>query len=238
MARYDFIAMPVVDDDGGLVGIVTHDDVIDVVRQEATEDLQRQAGVGPIGEGYLEASFVKVWRNRAFWLSCCSWPSWSRSRPCRSSRTRSTGSWSWPVRPAVHLDRGELGRQAATLITRAMALGEITLRDWGRVLRHELLMGLALGLTLGGIGLLRVLLVPGHMLVHEGSGVARWDLMVVVGMAVMAICMVGTLIGSMLPLAFRRVGVDPALASSPFVATFVDVTGIVVYFAIASAFLL
>jgi magnesium transporter len=126
------------------------------------------------------------------------------------------------------------------LITRALALGQVTVHDWFRVLRHELLMGAALGLTLGAIGLARAwLLTPEHVLENSsGPPTPLWRLTLVVSQAVAAICVWGTLVGSMLPIAFKRLGVDPGIASSPFVATFVDVTGIVIYFTIASIYLL
>src|SRR5262249_28790114 len=125
---------------------------------------------------------------------------------------------------------GNSGSQAATLICRAMALGQITPRDWFRVLRHELLMGLVLGLTLGAIAFVRAgFLTPHHVLVNPNESVTNlWMLTLAVAQAVMAICVWGTLVGSTLPMIFRRLGVDPGVASSPFVATFVDVTGIVI----------
>jgi magnesium transporter len=127
---------------------------------------------------------------------------------------------------------GNSGSQAATLITRALALGQITLADWFRVLRHELLMGIVLGLTLGAIGFARVmLLTPHHVLLNpDRPDTDLFVLAMVVSQAVTCICLWGTLIGSMLPLVFKRLGFDPGIASSPFVATFVDVTGICIYF--------
>lgn len=134
---------------------------------------------------------------------------------------------------------GNSGSQAATLITRALALGQIGARDWLRVLLHELLMGLALGLTLGAIALFRAwFLTPEHVLKNpDDSTTSLVKLTLIVSQAVAAICVWGTLMGSMLPLIFKRLGVDPGIASSPFVATFVDVTGIIIYFSIASLYL-
>jgi Mg/Co/Ni transporter MgtE len=126
------------------------------------------------------------------------------------------------------------GSQAATLITRALALGQIAPSDWWRALRHELLVGLALGATLGAIGFVRASLTPTAVL----GDADRWMLAMVIGQAVAIICIWGTLVGSMLPLLFKRLGFDPGYASSPFVATFVDVTGIVIYFSIAKTYLL
>ncbi|MBX7103387.1 MAG: magnesium transporter [Gemmataceae bacterium] len=310
LARYDFLALPVVDDDNRLVGIVTHDDVIDVVVEEATEAVHKMGGLGPLAENYLEADFVTVWRTRAFWLSCL----FGAELFTFTALAFFEGEIGKLVVlslfvPLCISTGGNSGSQAATLITRAMALGQLGPGDWWRVFRHELLMGLVLGLTLGGIGFVRgtltpestrggdkdvdaalmiklpagkeitrgadgvielpegsALIYPEHSfrrialpggaspdLVREGDAtilrvpehakllqppVDRWRLGVVIALAVFGICLWGTIIGSMLPLVFRQFGVDPGIASSPFVATFVDVTGIVIYFSIAKAFLL
>jgi magnesium transporter len=310
LARFDFLAMPVVDDEGRLVGIVTHDDVIDVVVQEATEDMQRLGAVGPLAENYLEAPFVTVWRKRASWLALL-FGAELFTFTALSHFEDEIGKLvvlSLFV-PLCISTGGNSGSQAATLITRALALGQLTLGNWGRVLRHELLMGLVLGLTLGLIGFFRGALTPadirsgereqaepfsvrlppgtdltsdhdGAVELPEGSEmvlsakdfrhvhlppgerptplrdgdareysfpahttlrqppVDRWALAKVIALAVMGICLWGTIVGSMLPLVFKRLGVDPGIASSPFVATFVDVTGIMIYFTIAKMFLL
>jgi magnesium transporter len=306
LARYDLLAIPVVDEDRRLVGIVTHDDVIDVVVQEATEDVYRMGAVGPIDENYLEANFVTIWRKRAFWLACLF--------VAELFTFTALSHFEEAIAEVVVLalfvplcisTGGNSGSQAATLITRSLALGQVTLGDWLRVLRHELFMGLALGVTLGAIGFIRgaatpedirgnltqrkeafevrvprnapldyrndgrvelphqadvstkldrdiqIILPPGehHELVKEehdalvyhfpegcqqrSKDVNRWSLGLVIAQAVAAICLWGTLVGSMLPLIFKRLGVDPGIASSPFVATFVDVTGIIIYFTIA-----
>jgi magnesium transporter len=136
--------------------------------------------------------------------------------------------------PLVISVGGNSGSQAATLITRAMALGHVTLRDWLSVFRHELWMGIALGMTLGIAGYFRAATSPTDVL----HGVSRWMLAWVVGLAVTGICLWGTIVGSMLPMIFKRLGFDPGYASTPFVATLVDVTGIVIYFTIAKMYLL
>jgi magnesium transporter len=235
IARYDLLAIPVIDEERRLVGIVTYDDVIDVVVQEATEDVHRMGAVEPLAENYLQADFVTVWRKRAFWLACLF--------VAELFTFTALAHFEDAIAAVVALSLfvplcistgGNSGSQAATLITRAMALGQVTLGDWLRVLRHELLMGLALGLTLGLIGFVRASLTPESVL----GNADRWTLALVIGQAVTVICLWGTLVGSMLPLLFRRLGVDPGIGSSPFVATFVDVTGIIIYFSIASVFLL
>lgn len=241
MARFDLIAMPVVDEHGRMVGIVTHDDVIDVVVQEATEDIQRMGAVGPITEDYLEASFLTIWRKRAVWLAALFIAEmFTFNAMAHFDEAMKAVTVLALFVPLCLSTGGNSGSQAATLIIRAMALGQVSARDWWRVLRHELLMGIALGATLGAIGLVRAwFLTPEHVLENESRGKTDLFLLtIVVGQAVAAICVWGTLIGSMLPLIFKRLGVDPGIASSPFVATFVDVTGIIIYFTIASMWLL
>ncbi|MBI3408420.1 MAG: magnesium transporter [Planctomycetes bacterium] len=311
LARYDLLALPVVDDQNRMVGIITHDDVIDVVVQEATEDAHRMGAVAPLAENYMKAKFVTVWRKRAFWLACLFLAELFTFTALAhfEDAINQMVVLSLFV-PLVISTGGNSGSQAATLITRAMALGQVQLKDWFRVFRHELVLGLALGGTLGVIGFVRASFTPedvrssspprnesfevvlpagatplkveNHMvdipagarqeLKSEGISrvrlpegkelgapverdgtlvyefpkdctmprppVALWRLALVIGQAVASICVWGTLVGSMLPLIFKRLGVDPGIASSPFVATFVDVTGIMIYFTIASIWLL
>jgi magnesium transporter len=241
MARYDLIAIPVIDGEGRLVGIVTHDDAIDVVVQEATEDAHRMGAVGPLAESYLEASYLTLWRKRAIWLAALFIAEMFTFNAMAffDDAMKAVTVLALFV-PLCLSTGGNSGSQAATLIIRAIALGQVTSRDWFRVVRHELIMGLMLGVTLGMIGLFRAyFMTPAHVLENaDGSKTDLLGLTIVVGQAVAAICLWGTLIGSMLPLAFKRMGVDPGIASSPFVATFVDVTGIVIYFSIARLYLL
>jgi magnesium transporter len=235
LAKYDFLAIPVVDHDGRLVGIVTHDDVIDVVVEEATEEAQRMASVVPFGEDYLALPIITVWRKRSVWLACL----FIAELFTFTALAHFEDEFSKIVAlslfvPLCISTGGNSGSQAATLITRAMALGQIGPRDWLRVIRHELVMGIVLGLTLGAIGFVRAAATPTSVL----SGADRWLLAMVIAQAVGIICLWGTLVGSLLPMIFRRLGFDPGYASSPFVATFVDVTGIVIYFTIAKIYLL
>ncbi len=233
IARFDLLAIPVVDDDNHLVGIVTHDDVIDVVVQEATEDVQRLGGVAPIAGGYLEADFATVWRKRVIWLSLLFVAGSFTILALRGFQGSIEKFPALAFFIALCIGTGgNSGSQAATLITRALALNQLTLRDWFRVLRHELFMGLALGLTLGLIGFVIIFLLS-HLVLYDGA-VSPLLLSLVVSQAVVVICLWGTLVGSMLPIIFRTLGFDPAFASSPFVAIFVDVTGIVLYFSIAA----
>jgi magnesium transporter len=236
LAKYDFLAVPVLDSQDRLVGIVTYDDVLDVVTQEATEDVQILGGLQPMAENYLELPFSLVWRKRSLWLAALFLAELLTFTAMASfeDAIKSIVALSLFV-PLCISTGGNSGSQAATLITRALAVGHVTPTQWWRVLRHEIAMGLALGLTLGLIGFVRGALTPESLL--DGSA-NRWMLALVIGQAVAGICLWGTLVGSMLPLAFRKLGFDPGYASSPFVATFVDVTGIVIYFSIAKAYLL
>jgi magnesium transporter len=236
LARYDLIAIPVVDDNNRMVGIVTHDDIIDVVVEEATEDAYRMGAVGLLAENYLDMSFVTVWRKRAFWLACLFVAEFFTFTAMAHYEEQISKLVVLSLFIPLCLSTGgNSGSQAATLITRAMALGQVQLRDWFNVIRHELLMGLALGATLGAIGFLRAFATPDAV---RGASVDRLGLAYVICLAVTCICLWGTIVGSMLPLGFKRMGVDPGIASSPFVATFVDVTGIMIYFTIASSILL
>jgi magnesium transporter len=236
LARYDLLAIPVVDDEGRLVGIVTHDDVIDVVVSEATEDVHRLGAVGPLTENYLEARFLTIWRKRAGWLSLLFVTGmFTILALARFQEVLQEVLVLSLFIPLCIGTGGNSGSQAATLITRELALGQLTGQDWLRVLRHELAMGLALGLSLGALGFLICYLLPDWL---RGEKVAWWQLGLTVSQAVTAICLWGTVVGSMLPLAFRWIGFDPALASSPFVAMFVDVTGILIYFSIAHVYVL
>jgi len=225
----------VVDDEHHILGIITHDDVIDVVVEEATEDAHRMGGVVPIAENFLEAGFFTVWRKRTGWLSCLFVAELLTFTALASFENAIAAVVALSLFvPLCISTGGNSGSQAATLITRALALGQVTPRDWRRVLRHELLMGVSLGLTLGAIGFLRAALTPKSVL----GNADRWLLALTIAESVAAICLWGTVVGAMLPLIFKRLGIDPGIASSPFVATFVDVTGIVIYFSIARVLLL
>ncbi len=235
VARFDLHAIPVVDDEHHMLGIITHDDVIDVLREEASEDVYRMAAMEPLVENYLETSFHSIWWKRSFWLS------WLFLAEMLTLFVMKGFVHSIEQIVALTLfvplciaTGGMSGTQAATLITRAMALGHITLADWWRVIRHEVAVGLAIGSTLGIMGFVGAYLTPD---VTSLGGANPWMFSLVISQAVMAICLWGTLVGSMLPLAFRRLGFDPAYASSPFVATFVDVTGILILFSLAELYL-
>ncbi len=236
LQRYDFLAIPVLDEQHRLVGIITHDDAIDVVVEEATEDALHQAGVATMDESYIDAPFSMIWRKRAFYLAGFFV---AEAVLVTSAMNYFEGAIAAVVVLATFIPLcistgGNSGAQAATLITRALAVGDVTLRDWWRILKHELWMGLALGLTVGIVGFIFASFTSSSAL----EGVNRWMLALVIGQSVACICLWGTVLGSMLPLMFKRAGIDPGYASSPFVATLVDATGIIIYFSFAKLLLL
>jgi magnesium transporter len=234
LRRYGLIAIPVLDDDGRLVGMVTHDDIVDVMNEEVTEDIQRQAAVGPIREGYLEAPLPVVWYSRGKWLALL----FVMQMFTINAMLFYEGQLKVLLILAAFIPvclsvGGNAGSQAAALVTRGLALGQVQTGDWLRVLRRELLVGIALGALIGVLGLLRTwLFTPAD---DPDLGTASlMRLSWAVALSVAAICLTGTLVGSLLPLAVARLGGDPAIASVPFIATLSDVLGIVIYFSIAA----
>ncbi len=234
-SKHDLMAIPVVDDERRLKGIITVDDVVNVVQQEATEDIQKIGGSDALGGAYLELPFLTMLRKRAGWLVLLF--------VSEAFTATAMGYFEHEIARAVVLalfipliisSGGNSGSQASTLIIRALALGEVRLRDWWRVFVREVSMGLALGTILGSLGLMRILLWPTRATLY---GEHYMLLGFTVAASVVGVVMWGTLTGSMLPFLLRAAGFDPAVASAPFVATLVDVTGIVIYFATASAIL-
>lgn len=224
----------VVDDQQKIVGVIHLNDLLRVAEAEASEDVYRLGGMDPLSASYLESNFATIWRKRVVWLSVlfvAELFTFTALAQFESSIAAVTVLALFI--PLTISTGGNSGSQAATLITRAMALGDVAPRDWLRVIRRELLMGLALGLTLGIVAFIRASLTPQGVL----GNVDRWMLGLIIAQSVAVICLWGTVVGAMLPLLFKRFGVDPGYASSPFVATFVDVTGIVIYFSIANAFI-
>jgi magnesium transporter len=235
LGEYDLLAIPVVDHDHKLVGIVTHDDVLDVIVEEATEDVHRMGGVGPLEDGYLQTSFLQLLKNRALWLSILFvagfLTTWALAK--FDNDFKKVPALVLYI-PLIISAGGNCGSQSATLITRALALGELTPKDWFRILWHEVLMGATLGLALGTVGLLRAYLTPADT--YADGQLAQ--IMITIGLAVFVVVLCGNLVGALAPLLLRRFGFDPALMSNPVVASLVDVTGIVTYFALAQAILL
>ena len=232
IARYNLLAIPVLDDQGHILGIVTVDDVIDALISEQTEDVQKFGGMAAVEEPYLDTGFWELIRKRAGWL-CVLFLG-------EMLTATAMGFFEHEISRAVVLalfipliisSGGNSGSQATSLVIRAMAVREVTLADWWRVALREFPTGLTLGLILGAIGLARIELV--HGLGWYDYGPHHLLIGVTVAAALVGVVMFGSLAGSMLPFVLRRVGFDPASASAPFVATLVDVTGLVIYFSVA-----
>ena len=233
--RYDRAALPVVNSAGKLVGIVTVDDVLDVAEKAATEDIQKFGGTEALDEPYMRITLPRMVRKRAGWLVILF--------VGELLTATAMGFFEQEIARAVVLalfvpliisSGGNSGSQAATLIIRAMALGEVTLRDWWRVMRREVMAGSALGAILGSIGFLRISIWSTFTNLYG----PHWLLVAItVALALIGVVLWGTLAGSMLPFVLRGLSFDPAASSAPFVATLVDVTGLVIYFLIASVIL-
>lgn len=231
----DRAALPITDSDGVLIGIVTGDDILDVAEELATEEIQMIGGSEALDEPYMKIAFHRMIRKRAGWLVILFLG--------EMLTATAMGFFEEEIERAVVLalfvpliisSGGNSGSQAATLVIRALALGEVKLRDWWRIIRREVFSGLALGSILGGIGFLRITIWSAFSDIYG----PHWFLVALtVGVALVGIVLWGTLAGSMLPLILRKFGFDPAASSAPFVATLVDVTGLVIYFSVAAVIL-
>ncbi|MGB8340102.1 MAG: magnesium transporter [Chthoniobacterales bacterium] len=235
--KYDRTALPVVDSNGVLVGLVTIDDMLDVAEEEATEDIQKFGGMEALDEPYMRIPLWKMVRKRAGWLVILFLGEMLTATAMANYQDEIAKAVVLALfLPLIISSGGNSGSQASTLIIRAMALGEVTLRDWWRVASRELQTGLSLGLILGVIGGVRVAVwsILGEKYFHRELYGPRWPLVAMtVGAALVGVVLWGSLAGSMLPFVLRRLGADPATSSAPFVATLVDVTGLVIYFSIA-----
>ncbi len=235
--KYDRTALPVVDSSGVLVGIVTIDDMLDVAEQEATEDIQKFGGMEALDEPYMRIPLWRMVRKRAGWLVILFLGETLTATAMANYQAELAKALVLALfLPLIISSGGNSGSQASTLMIRAMALGEVTLRDWWQVMRRELQAGLFLGAILGVIGVVRVgaWAIVGEQYLHQQPYGAHWPLVALtVGIALVGVVLWGTLSGSMLPFILRRVGADPAASSAPFVATLVDVTGLIIYFSIA-----
>lgn len=235
VSREGLIALPVVDASGVMKGVVTADDVVHAVRDEATDDIQKLGGMAAIGSPYLAAPLRTMIGKRAGWLVVL----FLGELLTASAMAHFEVSIAKAVVLALFLpliisSGGNAGSQASTLVIRAMALGEVKLGDWFRVFRRELVTALSLGIILGAIGVLRVVLWQGVFGVYGDHFIL---LGLTVGLSLVGVVLWGSLVGSLLPFVFRRFGFDPATACAPFVATLVDVTGVVIYFSVALALL-
>ncbi len=230
--KYDRTVLPVIDPNGMLLGIVTIDDVLDVAEEEATEDIQKFGGMEALELPYMDIPIFAMIRKRATWLAVL----FIGEMLTTSAMAYFEGEIAKAVVlamfiPLIMSSGGNSGSQAATLTIRALALNEVTLRDWWRVMRREIVAGLAFGTMLGVLGFARIAL---WTLFSDQYG-EHWMLIgFTVCLAVIGVVMLGTLAGSMLPFILKRFGADPATSSAPFIATLVDVTALVIYFAMAS----
>ncbi len=234
-AESGLLAIPVLDENRHMKGIVTADDIVQVVQEEATEDIQKLGGMEALDTPYLQTSMGHMIRKRAGWLIIL----FLGEMFTASAMTYFEADIARAVIlalfiPLIISSGGNSGSQATTLVIRALALGEIRLRDWWRVVRRELLTGFVLGMTLGSIGFLRVVFWQWVKPIYGEYYIAVGFTIFV---SLLGVVMLGTLAGSFLPFVLKRLGFDPASASAPFVATIVDVSGLVIYFSVASILL-
>ena len=236
VSKYDLSAVPVLDDSGKILGIVTVDDVIDAIIDNDTEDAQKQGGMQALDAPYMATSFVAMIKKRAGWLAALFLAEMLTASAMQHYEDELERAVVLTLFiPLIMSSGGNSGSQATSLIIRALALEEIKIGDWWRVAMRELPSGLALGAILGVIGAIRITFWQQLGIYNYGD---HWTLIALtVSAALVGIVTFGSLAGSMLPFAIKRLGFDPASASAPFVATLVDVTGLVIYFTIASLIL-
>lgn len=233
--QQSYLAIPVVDDAGHMKGIVTLDDIADTIQEEATEDIQKLGGMETLDAPYMKTPLPEMIRKRAGWLSILFvGEMFTATAMAYYQMEIERAAVLTLFLPLIISSGGNSGSQASTLIIRAMALGEVRLRDWLRVLGREVLTGLILGLILGLIGMLRIAIWPSREQIYG----PHWSALgLTVCCAVVGVVLWGTISGAMLPFLLKRLRLDPASVSAPMVATVVDVTGVVIYFS-SAAFLL
>jgi magnesium transporter len=220
MAKYDLNAMPVVAEDGKLLGVITIDDIIDVLVQEQTEDVQKIGAVEPLDLPYFQTSFVTFIKKRAGWLIILFVEEFFTQTALRFyDPVMEAVKGALLYVPLLISAGGNSGSQSSTLVIRGLALGEIKMKDWWRILFRELFMGVLLGVMIAAIAMGRVLMYPDQTLRFA----------ITVGITVMFIIITGCTVGAMLPLVLKRFGVDPATSSTPFIASLVDTLGVLIY---------
>ncbi len=229
--KYDRVALPVIDRAGMLIGIVTIDDVFDIAEEETTEDIQKQAAVEVLDEPYSSIPLLSMIKKRAGWLAVLFLGEMFTASAMAFFEDEIAKAVVLALFvPLIISSGGNSGSQAATLVVRAMALGEVTIKDWYFVIKRELLTGLSLGSILAVIGFLRI--YAWQMASHI-YGDYWFYVAITVSISLIGVVMWGTLTGSMLPFILKKLGFDPASSSAPFVATLVDVTGLIIYFSVA-----
>ncbi len=227
VAFYNIMAIPVVDDSNHMMGIITHDDVIDVVREEAAEDVQRIVAVAPLSESYLRTPLLILSWKRGFWLLILFFAALSTAFALKMYQSW-LDSYAWLVLfiPLIISSGGNSGSQSSTLIISALATKDIELSDWGLIVRREIVMGLLLGGIMGSIGYLCALFLA-----------PTYTQALIIPITILCVVLCGTCMGSVLPLMFKRMGLDPAMMSNQFVAGLSDLLGILIYVNVALLFL-
>jgi magnesium transporter len=229
--QFDRVALPVIDEARKIIGIVTVDDMLDVAQAEATEDIQKLGGTEALDEPYITIALHRMVKKRASWLVILFLGEMFTATAMAyfEDELKRAAVLALFI-PLITSSGGNAGSQASTLVIRAMALGEFKLRDWWRVMRREFGAGLALGLILGAIGFLRITIWSRFSDIYG----EHWALVATtIGVTLVGIVLWGSLMGSMLPMLIKRLGFDPAASSAPFIATLVDVTGLIIYFTVA-----
>ncbi|MEO8759739.1 MAG: magnesium transporter [Bacteroidia bacterium] len=235
MQKYDLVVIPVVDSIGRLVGRITIDDVVDVIREEETDEAHKMAGIETFDEPYMNMSYFNMIKKRAGWLVILFLGETLTATAMSFFEDQLAKAVILALFvPLIISSGGNTGSQASTLIIRAMALGEISFRDWWRIFKKELAVGLTLGLLLGLVGFLRIALWSSFSTIYG----PHWMLIgITVASTLVGVVLWGNLAGSLLPIILKRINLDPAVCSAPFVATLVDVTGLVIYFTTATIIL-
>ncbi len=228
--RYDLQAIPVVDNQRRLVGIITHDDVLDAVRQEATDDAQQMAGIAPLEDGYLQTDLWTLAWKRGIWLTIL-FITAAFTATMLDTYQAKLEKWTWLMMfvPMIMSSGGNSGNQSATLIITAMTTGSLAVKDWRRVVVRELCVGLILGTVLAAFGALLATILTFHDV--DAGKQFYWPLVIPLTLVLVVTC--GAVSGSLLPLLFKHLGLDPALMSNPFVAGLSDILGIVIYMTVS-----
>jgi magnesium transporter len=229
--KFDRVALPVTDDNRKLIGIVTADDMLDVAAAEATEDIQKLGGTEALDEPYISIALHRMVKKRASWLVVLFLGEMFTATAMQYfDEEIQRAAVLANFMPLVISSGGNSGSQASTLVIRALALGEFKLSDWWRVMRREFAAGAALGVILGIVGFIRIAVWSAFSNIYG----PHWALIgATVGLSLVGIVLWGSLMGSMLPLIIKKLGFDPAASSAPFIATLVDVTGLIIYFTVA-----
>jgi len=229
--KYDRIALPVVDNHGVLIGLVTVDDVMDVAEEEATEDIHKLGGVEALEESYSTISFKNMLKKRAGWLAVLFVGEMFTATAMGFFETEISRAVVLALFvPLIISSGGNSGSQASTLVIRALSLGEVTVKDWLSIMRREIIFGISLGSILAVIGFIRISV---WQMTSHIYGIHWFLIAMTVSLALIGVVLWGTLAGSMLPIILKKFGADPAASSAPLVATLVDVTGLIIYFSIA-----